>query len=246
MYSLTALLDEVEEEAWMKGNEVQNTMIILERDEARAEVKKYHDALVARHGGEPVVLLQELDEARAEVEEMHKRMYQSHPYYYDEWKKTTAEVERLRAELDRPRYETLRQLADAVERNEHLKAEVERLRDQVENLLHRMTSEEAAAEVERLRKQLDACNASAAVTERQLASHVAAIKALIEAGDRLVGLGPYRDAGDLDGWAEAKRKAGMRVADALVAHGITVAPDRSEIDRLTGKRIAPEPEEGIE
>lgn len=34
---------------------------------AEAEAKKYHDALVARHGGEPVALLDELDEARAEV-----------------------------------------------------------------------------------------------------------------------------------------------------------------------------------
>jgi cell division protein FtsB len=43
-----------------------------------------------------------------------------------------AELERLRAELDRPRYETLRQLADAVERNEQLNAEVERLRARLE------------------------------------------------------------------------------------------------------------------
>jgi hypothetical protein len=39
-----------------------------------------------------------------------------------------AEVERLHNEIARPKYETLRQLADAVERNEQLKAEVERLR----------------------------------------------------------------------------------------------------------------------
>lgn len=31
-----------------------------------AERDKYHDALIARHGGEPIALLSELDEARAE------------------------------------------------------------------------------------------------------------------------------------------------------------------------------------
>ena len=41
-----------------------------ERDAARAEAKKYHDALVARHGGEPVALLSELDEARADLQAM--------------------------------------------------------------------------------------------------------------------------------------------------------------------------------
>lgn len=37
-----------------------------ERDAASADAKRYHDALVARHGGEPLALLSELDAARAE------------------------------------------------------------------------------------------------------------------------------------------------------------------------------------
>jgi hypothetical protein len=50
------------------------------------------------------------------------------------------------------------------------------------------------------------------------------------------------------GWAEAKRKAaaGESIADCLTRHGIKVSPDKREVDRLTSKRIAPEPEEGIE
>lgn len=40
--------------------------LVLERDEALADAKKYHDALIARHGGEPIALLAELDEARYE------------------------------------------------------------------------------------------------------------------------------------------------------------------------------------
>lgn len=43
--------------------------VVAQRDVARAEAKKYHDALVARHGGEPVALLSELDAARAEVKQ---------------------------------------------------------------------------------------------------------------------------------------------------------------------------------
>jgi hypothetical protein len=71
-----------------------------------------------------------------------------------------AEVERLRAELDRPRYETLRQLADAVERNEQLNAEVGRLRKdtptagqevwRAEANRQSKRAEKAEAEVERL------------------------------------------------------------------------------------------------
>jgi chromosome segregation ATPase len=57
------------------------------------------------------------------------------------------------------------------------------------------------AEVKRLRGQLDACNASAAETERQLA-------ALVEAGDRLAADDDYGIA-LLEAWAEAKRKAGL-------------------------------------
>lgn len=37
-----------------------------ERRKAEAERDRYHDALIARHGGEPIALLSELDEARAE------------------------------------------------------------------------------------------------------------------------------------------------------------------------------------
>ena len=38
--------------------------------ELERERDQYHDALIARHGGEPVALLAELDEARARVAEL--------------------------------------------------------------------------------------------------------------------------------------------------------------------------------
>lgn len=44
-----------------------------QRDAARAEAARYHDALVARHGGEPVSLLAELDAARAEAEAARRK-----------------------------------------------------------------------------------------------------------------------------------------------------------------------------
>lgn len=47
--------------------------LFVDLDDARAEAKKYHDALVARHGGEPIALLGELDAARAEVERWKNR-----------------------------------------------------------------------------------------------------------------------------------------------------------------------------
>lgn len=40
---------------------------------AEKERDQYHDALIARHGGEPVVLLGQLDEVRAEVERLRAR-----------------------------------------------------------------------------------------------------------------------------------------------------------------------------
>lgn len=42
-----------------RGVRTENAALKQERD-------KYHDALIARHGGEPIALLSELDEARAE------------------------------------------------------------------------------------------------------------------------------------------------------------------------------------
>lgn len=39
---------------------------LAEIERLRAERDRYHDALIARHGGEPIALLSELDEARAE------------------------------------------------------------------------------------------------------------------------------------------------------------------------------------
>lgn len=88
-------------------------------------------------------------EKRVEELEREKRIEIVHPpkderisalntqivdHYADamEWRDTAerakTEVERLHNEIARPKYETLRQLADAVERNEQLKAEVARLR----------------------------------------------------------------------------------------------------------------------
>jgi len=57
---------------WASGRALLDSSrkLLAERDAARAEAKKYHDALVARHGGEPIALLSELDEARAEAEKL--------------------------------------------------------------------------------------------------------------------------------------------------------------------------------
>jgi hypothetical protein len=49
-----------------------------------------------------------------------------------------AERDALRAELDRPKHETLRQLADAVERNAALKAERDTLRDHEQDYVDRI------------------------------------------------------------------------------------------------------------
>jgi len=64
---------------------------------------------------------------------------------------TETELAWLGAELDR-----LTRAADpAAARIRALEAEVEWLKDHVENLLHRMTSEEAATEIERLRLEVE-------------------------------------------------------------------------------------------
>ncbi len=57
---------------WLAPRMVPSTPYLLIRDlaarvrELEAERDRYHDALIARHGGEPIALLSELDEARAE------------------------------------------------------------------------------------------------------------------------------------------------------------------------------------
>ena len=56
--------------AWVTEVELAMLCAFAKRAEvAEIEAKKYHDALVARHGGESVALLQELDEARAKLAE---------------------------------------------------------------------------------------------------------------------------------------------------------------------------------
>jgi hypothetical protein len=75
------------------------------------------------------LLGRDLYEVEAQLYHMH--MFEAQDNYQRvcrELKESKAEVGRLLAEMDRPKHETLRQLADAVERNEHLKAEVEQLR----------------------------------------------------------------------------------------------------------------------
>lgn len=53
-------------EKWNSPQAEAVRVLRAERDAARAERDRYHDALVARHGGEPLALLSELDAARAE------------------------------------------------------------------------------------------------------------------------------------------------------------------------------------
>jgi chromosome segregation ATPase len=103
----------------------------IERPRSGAAIKAALDAVVLR--------TRERDEARAEVERLEKRvgeleseverLHGKVALAEGSERDALREVELLRAELDRPRYETLRQLADAVERNEQLNAEVERLRE---------------------------------------------------------------------------------------------------------------------
>jgi len=73
--------------------------------------------------------------AEAEAEALRDKLSSTTEDYIKERNAATAaEAERdaLRAELDRPKHETLRQLADAVERNAALKAERDALRAEVE------------------------------------------------------------------------------------------------------------------
>jgi hypothetical protein len=44
-----------------------------ELERVRKERDKYHDTLIARHGGEPIALLRELDEAREELERLRSK-----------------------------------------------------------------------------------------------------------------------------------------------------------------------------
>lgn len=70
--------------------------IVDERDAARAEAKKYHDALVARHGGEPIALLSELDAARAVAEQARRDGQEIAAGLHENLAEVRAEVERLR------------------------------------------------------------------------------------------------------------------------------------------------------
>ena len=123
--SLAALLEEVAREARAgRDAEWSDALWSVNPEEAGAvdpgEAKEHVAAVVAH---ETARLTRERDEARAERDAVQDMADQRLEWLRD----AERQVERLRAELDRPRHETLRQLADAVERNEHLKAEVERL-----------------------------------------------------------------------------------------------------------------------
>ena len=101
-------------------------MLVVERDEARAEVKKYHDALVARHGVGPVVLLEELDVSRDEVARLEGevvRLSGETATLWNEWSAACDEVARL---------EAVARTAEAsrrahIERAEDFQKEIERL-----------------------------------------------------------------------------------------------------------------------
>ena len=47
-------------------------MLATQLEQLQRERDRYHDALIARHGGEPVALLSELDAARGECERLHR------------------------------------------------------------------------------------------------------------------------------------------------------------------------------
>ena len=112
----------------------------LERGLAEAEAER--DALRAAMGETPQEQWQEMAarvaraedrtmSAEAEAEALREKLSSvTEDYIKERNAATAAETERdaLRAELDRPKHETLRQLADAVERNAALKAERDALR----------------------------------------------------------------------------------------------------------------------
>jgi DNA repair exonuclease SbcCD ATPase subunit len=98
-----------------------------------------------------------LEEAEAEVERLTRDMTQ-----LEKWSEglviETQRLQGIEAEVEQLREQFLAENRDALEqeaRAEKAEAEVERLRAQVESLLHRMTSEEAASEIERLRAALE-------------------------------------------------------------------------------------------
>jgi uncharacterized coiled-coil DUF342 family protein len=73
-----------------------------ESEAVRNVAKLYHDALVARHGGEPIALLSELDEARADAERLRaalKNGGRAAGRAMDELRAELAAVKRQRDEL---------------------------------------------------------------------------------------------------------------------------------------------------
>jgi len=75
------LQEAVEYEKWLRDRaEDKCEAVEDQRDAAAAERKMYHDALISRHGGEPIALLSELDQARAKIERLTNLLMQcDHP-----------------------------------------------------------------------------------------------------------------------------------------------------------------------
>lgn len=90
------------------------------------ERDRYHDALIARHGGEPVALLEELDDVRAELQALTKER--------DMWRNKAKSCAWCRGNLevgDHTRDCPVYILRGVEEERDELRAEVERLRGDV-------------------------------------------------------------------------------------------------------------------
>ena len=119
----------------------QRPMCVMrrERDKAQsdlarvtAERDRYHDALIARHGGEPIALLAELDTERARVAELVEQLKAYGKYAHD----TTLEDQNA---------ELVAALADIRDMPEYDQDDAHRLRDKAKQALAR--SESATPEV---------------------------------------------------------------------------------------------------
>lgn len=81
----------------------------------RKERDRYHDALVARHGGEPVALLEELDKARAEISRLERERNELASSSMAEIALLKAEVHRLERLPPEPAADPFNGIARSIE-----------------------------------------------------------------------------------------------------------------------------------